>query len=55
MMELQEKVYRKFREGYSMTQVAKAFGISFQTVKRYIRHVRKASGGLLADDVEWTD
>lgn len=55
MMELQEKVFKKFREGYSMTQVGKAYGISQQTVKRYIRHVRKASGGMLADDVEWDE
>ena len=55
MMELQQKVYKKFKEGYSMTQIAKAFGISFQTVKRYIRHVRKNSGGIVADEVIWDD
>lgn len=54
-MELQEKVFRKFKEGYSMTQIAKAFGISFQTVKRYIRYYRKTTGGLLGDDVIWDD
>ena len=55
MMELQERVFKKYKEGYSMTQIAKAFGISPQTVKRYIRYVRKATGGLVADDVIWDD
>jgi len=54
-MALQEKVYTKYREGYSMTQIAKAFRISPQAVKRYIRYVRKTSGGMLADDVVWDD
>lgn len=55
MMELQELVFKKFKEGYSMTQVAKAYGISFQTVKRYIRYVRKATGGMVSDDIIWDD
>lgn len=55
MMELQEKVYKKHTEGYSMSQIAYAFGLSHQTVKRYVHHVRKGAGGIVADDIIWDD